>query len=422
MSEFAHDLLEEVAEGVIVRPMLTLNDAIDVFLASGFKDTTRARYSRVLDTFADRFPRTWDVAKVKESDCLSFLAGYSHRTPGHRGYIEKVLSSFFKHLYLGHQIKQNPMDRIKRTRQPSPEDLDVKTLSSREVVLMLEAAETLSEQLCVAVLAYLGPRRRALALLRVKDYDRDGRRLRFHEKGGKTIWKPVPDELAVLLDARLNEGGSHAKPPFYGREDEGRAKVAGAVLEVAAPRGGKAEVPALRQDDYLIPPEGPLLRQVRDDRVIWRLVKKVAERAGVDAHPHAIRAAFAVYYLETRGRDIVGLQELMGHESSETTKVYLRKMDKALAMEPVRGLSWGTHKMSPDPVTFRENGAAANTGNGDSVIGPQFAGNSYPDSVGVGAGGFEPPYQAFPEAMPPLSLQSLIDDLDPLKMGPQVPR
>jgi integrase len=394
MSEFAPDLLEEVAEGVYVRPMLTLNDAIDVFLASGFKDTTRARYSRVLDTFADRFPRTWDVAKVKESDCLSFLAGYSHRTPGHRGYIEKVLSSFFKHLYLGHQIKQNPMDRIKRTRQPSPEDLDVKTLSSREVVLMLEAAETVSEQLCVAVLAYLGPRRRALALLRVKDYDRDRRRLRFHEKGGKTIWKPVPDELAVLLDARLSSGSA----------DEATG---------ARAADGRRSDP----DDYLIPPEGPLLRQVRDDRVIWRLVKKVAERAGVDAHPHAIRAAFAVYYLETRGRDIVGLQELMGHESSETTKVYLRKMDKALAMEPVRGLSWGVF----DEFTPTLH-SAAGSDNGDSLTKPEFAGNWYQDSVGVGAGGFEPPYQAFPEAMPPLSLQSLIDDLDPLKMGPQVPR
>jgi hypothetical protein len=34
------------------------------------------------------------------------------------------------------------------------------------------------------------------------------------------------------------------------------------------------------------------------------------------------------------------LQKLMGHESIEVTRLYLRKLDKQRAMEPVRGLSW----------------------------------------------------------------------------------
>jgi len=31
--------------------------------------------------------------------------------------------------------------------------------------------------------------------------------------------------------------------------------------------------------------------------VIWRLIRRVATRAGVTAHVHALRAAFAVFYL-----------------------------------------------------------------------------------------------------------------------------
>ncbi len=38
---------------------------------------------------------------------------------------------------------------------------------------------------------------------------------------------------------------------------------------------------------------------------------------------------------------LIALKELMGHKRIETTLVYLRRKDKAKAMEQVRGLSWG---------------------------------------------------------------------------------
>ena len=124
-----------------------------------------------------------------------------------------------------------------------------------------------------------------------------------------------------------------------------------------------------------MPPEGPLVRAGdRDDRVIWRLVKKAADRAGVDCHVHALRAAFAVSYLEAGG-DLVGLQELMGHAWIETTRIYLRKLDKQRAMEPLRALSWG----------------AVSGGNVVEVLTSQIADSAYASSPGVGAGGFEPP-------------------------------
>jgi hypothetical protein len=34
----------------------------------------------------------------------------------------------------------------------------------------------------------------------MRDYDQRRGRLRFHEKGGKTIWKPIPTELRDLID------------------------------------------------------------------------------------------------------------------------------------------------------------------------------------------------------------------------------
>lgn len=104
----------------------------------------------------------------------------------------------------------------------------------------------------------------------------------------------------------------------------------------------------LRPADYLVPPEGYLTRNDdRDDRVISRLVKRVAQRAGVDAHVHDLRAAFAVYYLEANPGDVEALQELMGHRSIATTHVYQRKLGKQAAMDA----SARCHRALPSPAT-----------------------------------------------------------------------
>ena len=127
-----------------------------------------------------------------------------------------------------------------------------------------------SERIAIAILCCTGARHRAVANLRLRDYDRLHGRLRFHEKGEKVIWKPVPGELRSLLEAAI---------------------------------------------------------------------RRVADRAGVRAHVHAFRAAFAVFYLERHPGEVEALKELMGHRSIATTQVYLRKLDRHRAMERVCDLS-----------------------------------------------------------------------------------
>jgi integrase len=354
--------LEQVAEGVLIRPMLTLDDAID-FACSSLADKTRADYTRLLHRFAADFPRNWDVAKVSEDDFVRYLSGRRHVARSTRAWEEKVLYSTFQKLYRARKIKRNPMEFVPRTTAPDPDSLDLKRVSSGEVLRMMAAAETTAERLCIAILAYLGPRRHALSLLRVRDYDPARKWLRFHEKGGKTIWKPVPDELAEMLDARLK---SSATAEAVGRSDRDGSlsqKTAREPVRITTKPGPGPTLP----DDYLIPPEGPLARKGdRDDRVIWRLVKKVAARAGVDAHTHSLRAAFADFYLDSGG-DGKALQLLMGHKNPATTERYIQRFDRERRMEQVRKLSWA------------------------SVGNPLFAGDRLGEPGLVGAGGFEPP-------------------------------
>ena len=59
-------------------------------------------------------------------------------------------------------------------------------------------------------------------------------------------------------------------------------------------------------------------------------------------HVHALRAAFAVAFDEFKPGQIDTLKELLGHARIETTLVYLRRKNRARAMEAVRGLSWAS--------------------------------------------------------------------------------
>jgi site-specific recombinase XerD len=345
--------LQAAEPEVIVRVMLATDRAIDLFLADlprrGYSERTRATYSRTLDKFNSRLPADTDVAKVTVDDCRRFLDGYNRRAAGTRAHTFSVLSSFFKWLALNEKIARNPLDRLERPKRIPAADLDVVTISTEDVQRLMLHARSWPEKLALGVLVYMGPRRHAVALLRLSDYDRARGRIRFREKGGKVIWKTVPEELDQLLEAAL---------------------AAGAIED------GRRWLPDRTQSPYLVPPERPLQNRERDDRVIWRLVKDVAERAGVVTHVHALRAAFAVAYLEQNPGDVEALRLNLGHRQLATTQTYLRKLNAETAMARNRSLSWG--------VAMADETAVSEL--------PQFADERLAVSQSVGAGGFEPPF------------------------------
>lgn len=361
MSATEEITLDMHAPEVIIRAMMTTDRAIDLFLGDlarrGYSDRTRTTYSRILDKFCDRLPKDQDVSRVTVDDCRRFLDGYNKKAAGTRAHTFSVLSSFFGWLYRNEKIGRNPLERLERPRRIAAADLDVTTVSTDDVQRLMINADTWSEKLAIGVLIYSGPRRKAAAGLRVNDWDRARQRIRFREKGSKVIWKRIPDELDQLLEAALAAG----------------------VFEA-----GREYLPQEHQTDspYLIPPTGPLQKRERDDRVIWDLVKEVARKAKVDAHVHALRAAFAVFYLAENPGDVEALKELLGHSSIATTQTYLRKLDREAAMERVSTLSWGVSM----------------TGNQAATESPQIAEKRLAETSLMGAGGFEPP---FPETSIP---------------------
>jgi integrase len=272
----------------------------------GCSRRSRLDYFRKLNVLCELLPDA-DVDAVTEDDCRAHLDRWRDRHPNTMRHSISVLKSFFGWLYDVGEIASNPMDRIKPPRRPHPDDLDVTTVSSADVRRLFDACESWTDLLCLATLAYMGPRRRAASNVRRRDVDLERGTIRFREKGGKVITKPIPDEFAELL----------------------RAAVAAGVIP--------------NTDSYVIPmPRGQRREGDRDDRIIWRTIKKLGDRAGVEVHPHSLRAAFAVKFLESHPGEVEALQRLMGHSKMETTQIYLRRLDRERAMERVRDLSWGS--------------------------------------------------------------------------------
>lgn len=137
--------------------------------------------------------------EIGPNECRRHLDRWIDSAPGTRYHSWSVLSGFFKWLYRQGIVEVNPMARIASPQRQRPEDLDVVTLSGADVRRMFDACESWHELLCLSTLAYLGPRRTAASNLRRRDVDLDRGLIRFREKGGRVIAKPIPEEFTAPL-------------------------------------------------------------------------------------------------------------------------------------------------------------------------------------------------------------------------------
>jgi site-specific recombinase XerD len=293
-----------------MRGVSDLGYAIDTYLGvlarEGRRPSTIASYRRLLNDLAELVPQK-ATQDLELGDYERFLNRWVGAAPSTLASGVSLCHGFSRFLYERGWSGEDVAYGLKRPKRPRSEDLDVVSVSGRDVAKLLGACRDWQELLCVATAVCLGARRKALASVRRGDVDLVAGTVRFLEKGGKVVVKPFPDEYRDLL--------------------------------LLAERNDLWQGP----NDYLIPNRRPasVRRVERSDKVIWQTVKTVAARAGVRAHVHALRAAFAVQYDEQHPDQVTALKELLGHSRVETTMVYLRRKDKQAAMESVRDLSWG---------------------------------------------------------------------------------
>lgn len=196
----------------------------------------------------------------------------------------------------------------------------------RAIFAQLEGTERLMVEL-----AY-GSGLRLMELLRLRVHHVDIERAQVRVMAGKGD----KDRATVLPEAlvpRLREHLARLRPLW---EEDRRAALAGVWL----PEGLAKKYPKAGESwewQWLFPAKkisrdpasGVMRRHHLSDMSFQRAVKTAAAGAGLNKRvtPHTFRHSFATHLLEG-GTDIRTVQELLGHQSVETTQIYTHVMKK----------------------------------------------------------------------------------------------
>jgi site-specific recombinase XerD len=162
---------------------------------------------------------------------------------------------------------------------------------------MIAAATKDRDRLLILVLAHTGARIAEAASIRIEETDFEGCTFLLHGKGDKDRRVAVPAHVMAL--ARSVAGERRAGPLFLSEFD--------AALTA---------------------------------HQLYKIVKVIADAAGVQAAPHRFRPGFAIPFLDDTG-DVHALQKILGHASLATTQRYLtyRSDERVLAMMRASGMA-----------------------------------------------------------------------------------
>jgi len=214
-----------------------------------------------------------------------------------------AVSAWYKYLIKNDAARSNPFAEADRPNIPRRHS-ETTALTEAEAHAMVEAAdkdhgrERLRTAALIRMLLQVGLRITEAVGAQIDDlgYARGYRTLRLTLKGGKPHLRKLPVETVYALDQYLAE----------------RARRAGVELR------------DLRGPLFATASGRPFTREKA-----WELVQRIARQAGIEAKvtPHTCRHTWASV-AEARGAKPREIQEALGHESFETTLIYLHSREQ----------------------------------------------------------------------------------------------
>jgi integrase/recombinase XerD len=312
--------------------LLTQQDA-SAHTVAAYRDTFR-----LLLRFAhDHLGRTPSALRLEDLDvaCLEAFLVHLERDRGNhprtRNQRLSALHGFFRYVALNEPALSLHCQRIMAIPAKRYERGPVPFLTDEETTALVSAPDTTTwigrrDRALLLVAVQTGLRNSEITALRRQDVDLEaGAHIRCLGKGRKTRATPLrPDVTVVLKDWLSHHPGAPAEHVF------------------PSVRGGRLSADALQR---LVIRHAATAR-----RVCPSLIGKVVT-------PHTLRHAAAMALLQ-RGVDLTVIALWLGHESTETTEVYLhadmRLKERALAHATPSGLVPERYRASDPLLAFLE--------------------------------------------------------------------
>ncbi len=277
-----------------------------LLLQKNYSEKTVENYRRDIDKFFEYIQKEGvlfdhvDRAIVRNFLTVELMNGISRRSCQRR---MSALRSFYDFLQARNYVASNPFRAVS---SPKAEIAYPKTLYVEEVRSLLEEnAKRIDplkdrDQAILELMYASGMRASEIVGLTLRDVDHNSRTIRVFGKGKKERLVPFSKDASNAM----KEYVAKSRPQLNAKN--------------------KAQV---KSDKFFLNANGKGLTVRGLEYILKQIDEKTGEYLGL--HPHEMRHTFATHLLEN-GADLRLIQELLGHESINTTQVYTHVSQKAL--------------------------------------------------------------------------------------------
>lgn len=226
----------------------------------------------------------------------------------------RVLSSFYQYLQAEEIVLKNPILRIEKIKEDKRQK---SAFTEVEIEKIRDATRNARERAIVDVLLSTGCRVSELVGIKIADLNHD--KLVVHGKGGKDRTVYLNAKALVSLQRYLAERKDKNPYVFCGGYFVKHDKVKMNRYQCSK-QGEWYKVPDLVTEDTHT-----------DIATIEQLMQKLKRRSGIESscYPHKFRRTCATMALR-RGMPIEQVSRMLGHESVDTTQIYLDINEKDL--------------------------------------------------------------------------------------------
>ena len=280
---------------------------------AGRTDRTIEHYRNELRRFFDSVQKS--PLEITSDDIKLYLATKDVRdkiSKVSQQNILRVLSTFYTWMIREEYITKNPMNKVDEIKVPK---VKKEAFTEIQIEKIRFSAEGDIRKMCmIEMLLSTWCRISELVQIKLKEISEDMESVLIHGKGSKDRTCYINARARICLERYLKE--RHDSNEYLFPECRIKVSNTGEIFSVQCKKN------SIKPKDWWMVPDMVGTGHA-DKGAVESIIRKTGKKAGVEkTHPHRFRRTGATFALR-KGMPIEQVSKLLGHESIETTQIYL---------------------------------------------------------------------------------------------------